>query len=111
MKFVKFTLFSTYTCTFSIQFSHHFSEQYKIGSKDLPESVFKSNLPFSEAKIRRFLLSQLARYSLYHKNPVEHENLKPRMSNDRSEQADLWLGRFNLQSVGADLMSERTDLV
>ena len=48
---------------------------------------------------------------IYQKKPVEQKNLKPWMSDDRSEQVDLRHGRFNLQSVSADLMPERTDLV
>ena len=48
---------------------------------------------------------------IYQKNPVEHSNLKPWMSDDRSEQVDLRPGRFDLESVSADLMPERTDLV
>ena len=46
MKFVKFTHFSIYWCLFSVLFSLHFSYRYKIGLKDLSESVFRANLSF-----------------------------------------------------------------
>ena len=58
--------FSIFQCTFSVLFSYDFSWWYKIGLKDLSESVFKSNFSFSEEKIHCFLLSRLARYSLYY---------------------------------------------
>ena len=44
----------------------------------------------------------------YQNNPVKHGNLKPWMPNDRFEQAKLEPGRFDLQSVNADLTPERT---
>ena len=41
------------------------TKQQKIVFKGLSETVFKFDLPFLEAELYRFLLSQLARYTLY----------------------------------------------